>query len=223
MAIKVIITGTTGMVGEGVLSECLRSNEVSAVLCVSRRPSGYSHPKMSELLVADFSDVKTLEDRFRDFDACFFCLGTSSIGMNEAAYRRVTYDLTVNFAESILKVNPGLTFCYVSGAGTNADGKIMWAKVKGETEKRLLGMFKHAFMFRPGFMQPVKRQKFALGFYKYVRWMYPALRRLFPAYVGTLKEVARAMIRAAQNGAPLPILEVKDIRKLALSGIQKNT
>lgn len=220
MSIRVIITGATGMVGEGVLHECLHHAEVEKVLIINRKASGFKHPKLEEIVHADFYDLSLVENRLAGYTACFFCLGVSAIGMTEEKYHRITFDLTLNFAQTVLKLNPELIFCYVSGSGTDstARGKLMWARVKGKTENQLLAMgFNDAYMFRPGFMFPTPGLKNTLKYYRYLNWMYPALRKIFPAYVSTLKELGIAMIHAATDGYDKSVLEVKDIVALAKS------
>ncbi|MBO3269827.1 epimerase [Hymenobacter defluvii] len=216
MKLRVILTGATGMVGEGVLIECLHHPEVEQVLSVSRRASGMKHPKLREILHEDFHDLTPIQDQLVGYNACFFCLGVSSVGMKEPEYRRLTYDLTLHFAQTLLPRNPGLTFCFVSGAGTNPTGRQMWARVKGETENALLQLgFKDAYMFRPAFMRATPGQQRVKGYYKFIGWLYPVLRRLFPKYISTLKEVGQAMLHVAQRGYPKHVLEVPDIVQLA--------
>lgn len=214
MKLRVILTGATGMVGEGVLLECLINPDVEQVLSVSRRASGRTHPKLREILHADFHDLTPIQEQLAGYNACFFCLGVSSMGMKEPEYRRATYDLTLHFAQTLLPRNPDLTFCYVSGAGTDGNLKSgqMWARVKGETENALLGLgFRGAYMFRPGFMKATPGQQHVLSYYKYFDWLYPVLRALTPRYVSTLAEVGQAMLRVAQHGYLRSVLEVPDI------------
>ncbi|AIZ64044.1 epimerase [Hymenobacter sp. DG25B] len=218
MKIKAILTGATGMVGEGVLHECLNHPEVEQVLSISRKPSGITHPKLREILHEDFLDLSPIQDQLTGYNACFFCLGVSSVGMKEPEYRRLTYNLTLHFAQTLLPLNPGLTFCYVSGAGTDSTekGRQMWARVKGKTENELLHMgFAHAYMFRPGFMQATPGLQHTLPYYKYFGWLYPALRKFLPQYVSTLKELGLAMINVVQKGYFKPVLEVPNIVALA--------
>ncbi|MCA0753885.1 NAD-dependent epimerase/dehydratase family protein [Paenibacillus sp. N4] len=215
---RVIITGATGMVGEGVLHECLLNPDVERVLVVNRTPCGVSHAKLSEIVHGDLFDLSELEPQLRGFDACFFCLGVSSVGMSEQAYSRVTYDLTLYVAELLAKLNPEMVFCYVTGSGTDSteQGRSMWARVKGRTENRLLQLpFKRAYMFRPGYIHPIKGLKNTHGYYKALSWMYPALRLLLPKHVITLKELGRAMINSVTTDYESSILESKDIAKLA--------
>ncbi|MFD2785506.1 Rossmann-fold NAD(P)-binding domain-containing protein [Hymenobacter rubripertinctus] len=215
MKLRVIVTGATGMVGEGVLHEALLSPEVAQVLSISRRPSGHTHPKLREILHENFLDLAPIADQLTGYDACFFCLGVSSVGLKEPAYRRLTYALTLHFARTLLARNgPELTFCYVSGAGTDGTGRgrQMWARVKGETENALLGLgFRAAYMFRPGFLRPTPGLRHALGYYRYLGWLYPVLRRVAPRYVSTLSEIGRAMLRVAERGYAKPVLEVPDM------------
>ncbi|MEX1241696.1 MAG: NAD-dependent epimerase/dehydratase family protein [Cyclobacteriaceae bacterium] len=216
--IKVIITGTTGMVGEGVLLECLSSSQVSGVLSVSRKPQGMSHPKLKEYVVRDFLDLDKGDNMLNGYDACFFCAGVSSIGMSEADYTRITYGTTIHFAKILAAQNPGMTFVYVSGAGTDSTekGRSMWARVKGRTENALLKMrFKRAHNFRPGFMKAVPGQRYTLTMYKYMAWMFPVLKLMSPNSASTLSQVAQAMIKCATTDVDKPIMEVSDINRLA--------
>jgi len=218
MSLKVIITGTTGMVGEGVLLECLQTPAVEAVLSLSRRPCGISHPKLREVLVPDLQNLTAVEDQLRGYDACFFCAGISSVGISKAEYERITHDLTLHVAQTLLRLNPGLSFTYVSGAGTDSreQSRQHWARVKGRTENELLALpFRHAYMFRPGFMKPTAGQQRVLSMYKYIGWLYPLTRNL--GYASTIQEVGQAMIAAIQTGYPKPVLEVRDIVALAKS------
>jgi len=215
--LRAIVTGASGMVGEGVLHECLRDPEVEAVLVLGRRPCGHSDPKLTEILVPDFFDLAKIEERLAGWNACFFCLGVSSVGRNEADYSRLTYDLTMNFARTLARRSPGAAFCYVSGQGTDSTekGRVMWARVKGRTENELRGLFARSYAFRPGYMQPAPGLAHALPYYAYISWAYPVLRRLFANSVTTLRELALAMIRAAKDGFDEPVVEVADIVRLA--------
>lgn len=216
MKIKAIITGATGMVGEGVLLECLSHPDVEQVLVINRKPGGVS-PKLREIVHADFFNLTPIEPQLVGYNACFFCLGVSSVGMANDAYRRVTYDLTLNVAQVLARSNPEMTFCYVTGKGTDSSekGRIAWARVKGATENALMRLFKKSFMFRPGFMKASPGQKNVKSYYKYFAWVYPVGRALYPAGFCTLQEVGQAMINAAGKGYPKQILDVEDIVKLA--------
>jgi uncharacterized protein YbjT (DUF2867 family) len=218
MKVRAIVTGATGMVGEGVLHECLEHNDVEQVLIINRKPSGIMHPKLKEIVHADFYDLSAVKSQLAGYNACFFCLGVTSIGKKEKEYHHLTYDLTIHFAETVVTQNADMVFCYVSGSGTDSTekGRSMWARVKGKTENRLMQMpFKRAYMFRPGFMKATKEAKNTPKAYKYFAWMYPVLRFLFPGFVCTLKEVGIAMINTVTKGYDKQILEVKDIVKLA--------
>jgi hypothetical protein len=217
MKIKAIITGTTGMVGEGVLLECLNHPDVEQVLVINRRPGGMSHPKLREIVHGDFFNLAPLEQRLIGFNACFFCLGVSSVGISKEEYTRNTYALTLSVAQLLAKLNPEMAFCYVTGAGTDSSehGRVAWARVKGATENALIRLFKQAYMFRPGFMKATPGQKNVKNFYKYIAWLYPVGRALYPAGFCTLQEVGLAMIKAVTKGYPKQILEVGDIVKLA--------
>lgn len=218
MGIKVILTSATGMAGEGVLYECLQHPAVNEVLIINRRPAEISHPKLKEILHEDFFDLSSAESRLSGYDACFFCLGVSSIGMKEPEYYRMSYTLTLNFANAVSRQNPAMTFCYISGASTDSteQGKSMWARVKGKTENDLMKLpFKAAYNFRPGYMHSHPGLKRTLKYYKYFSWMYPFMNRIIPNKVGTLEELGLGMINAARLGYEKNILEVKDIRILA--------
>jgi nucleoside-diphosphate-sugar epimerase len=217
MGIKVIITGATGMVGEGVLLECLDNPAVAEVLVINRKPGGRTNPKLREIIHNDFYNLLPIKDQLKGYDACFFCLGISSVGISKEDYKRTTYDLTMNVGKILLEVNPDLVFCYITGAGTDSSekGKIAWARVKGATENALLGLFKRSYMFRPGFMKVIPGQKNVKSFYKFFSWMYPIGRKYFPGGFCTIQEVGQAMINAATKGYPKKVLEVKDIVALA--------
>jgi len=216
--IKAIITGSTGMVGEGILLECLKHPDVESVLVINRKPCGVTHPRLKEIIHNDFFDLSSIEPSLAGYNACFFCAGVSSVGMKEPEYTRITYDLTLTFAKTLSKLNPDMIFCYVSGAGTDSSekGKMMWARVKGKTENDLMKLqFKNVYAFRPAFMKPTKGQQNAPAFLKYVIWLYPVLHGLFPQYFGTLSDVGLAMINCAVSGAEKKVLEAKDIAELA--------
>ena len=218
MKIKAIITGVTGMVGEGVLHECLLHSDVESVLVINRRPCGVKHEKLKEIIHKDFFDLTPVENQLAGYNACYFCTGVSSVGKKEEEYKRITYDLTINFAKTLIKLNSNMTFCYVSGSGTDSTekGKIMWARVKGKTENDLMNLgFKDAHMFRPGFIKPTKGLKNAYKVYKLFTPIYPVFRKLFPKYVVTLEETGLAMINVTLFGSGKKILECKDIVELS--------
>ncbi|GMV06030.1 MAG: hypothetical protein AMXMBFR53_23070 [Gemmatimonadota bacterium] len=215
---RVVIFGATGMVGGGALREALDAREVEEVVTVGRRPTGLSHPKLAEVVHDDLFDYTPVRDRLGGLDACFFCLGVTSAGMREDAYRRVTLDLTVAAARALLELSPGMTFCFVSGAGTDSTerGRVMWARVKGAAENALFGMpFKAVYAFRPAFIQPLRgtrsRTRLYLAFYAVTSPLYPLLRRLFPRWVTDSVTVGRALIRVAAEGYPKRILENEDV------------
>jgi uncharacterized protein YbjT (DUF2867 family) len=219
---RVAIFGASGMVGGGVLLECLDDPRVASVLVVGRRSCGVRHPKLEEVLHPDFFDFSALRDRFAGLDACFFCLGTTSAGKTEADYTRQTYDLTLAAAREIVRASSGAAFVYVSGVGTDSTerGRVMWARVKGRTENALRALgFRRAYMMRPGFIQPLRgvRSKTPLyqGFYVVLAPLFPLARKLFPRHVVTTVEVGRAMIRLAAQGDDKDILEPADINRLA--------
>jgi uncharacterized protein YbjT (DUF2867 family) len=216
--IRVIITGVTGMVGEGVLHECLLSPDVEKVLVVGRRPSGVQHPKLTEIVHKDFFDLSPIESQLAGFNACFFCLGVSSVGMKKPDYEKMTYDLTMNFARTLTKVNPDMSFCYISGAGTDSTekGRLHWARVKGKTENDLQKLgFRQTFLFRPGILKPTPGLKNTLGFYKWAGWLIPVFGLISPNLITSLAQLGKAMINAVNNGYSKNIIEVKDIRMLS--------
>jgi len=219
---RVAIFGASGMVGQGVLIECLDREEVSSVAVVGRSSCGVEHSKVEEILHGDFADYRLIEDRLVELDACFFCLGVSAAGLSEEDYRHVTFDFAVRAGETLVRLNPEMIFCYVSGAGTDSseNGRSMWARVKGMTENRLLEMpFKEAYMFRPGYIQPMKgvRSKTRLyqSLYTVMAPLYPVWKTLFPNLVTTTEKVGLAMIRVVAEGFPKQVLETRDINRLA--------
>jgi uncharacterized protein YbjT (DUF2867 family) len=219
---KVILFGASGMVGQGVLRECLRDPRVTTVLAVGRSSTAETHAKLRQIVHPDFTDFSSLEAELGGADACFFCLGVSSAGMSEADYRRVTFDFTLAAARTLAKASPGLTFIYVSGTGTDssARGRSMWARVKGETENALFALpFKRAYMFRPGFIQPMhgvtSRTRLYRLLYAVTTPLFPLVKLVSGKAATTTEDVGRAMIEAAANGAPQPLLENRDIRALA--------
>jgi uncharacterized protein YbjT (DUF2867 family) len=217
---KAILFGATGMVGQGVLRECLRSSEVEGVLSIGRRASRQQHPKLREIVHQDFADFFEIEGELSGYDACFFCLGVSSLGMKERDYRWVTYEFAVAAAQTLAKLNPGMTFIYVSGAGTDSSGlgSTMWARVKGQTENAIFKLFSKAYAFRPAYIQPldgiVPRTVWLRAAYAVVAPLYPVWKSLFPNYVTTTAQVGRAMIHVAREGAPKRVLENRDINAI---------
>ena len=218
---KVILFGATGMVGAGVLIECLEDPRVQSILVIGRQSVGITNPKLRELIRTDFFDYSDLRRDLAGHDACFFCLGVSVAGLSEPAYRRLTYELTVAAAEAVLAVNPGITFCYVSGEGTDSTerGRTMWARIKGRTENHLLRLPFKGFMFRPGYIQPMKgvRSKTRLyqTLYDIFGPLYPVLRRIAARHVTTTESVGRAMLEVAAGGYSRRVLENPDINLLA--------
>jgi uncharacterized protein YbjT (DUF2867 family) len=219
---NVVLFGATGMVGQGVLRECLLDPQVQSVLSVGRTATGQHHPKLREIIRGSLADLVSIEDQLRGYDACFFCLGISSAGMSEDDYRRVTYDLTIAVGQTLVRLNPGITFIYVSGAGTDSSehGRSMWARVKGRTENALLRMpFKAAYMFRPGVIRPLHGIRSKTRSY---RLLYIVLApfvilvsAIAPNSITTTEKMGRAMIHAAQKGASKALLGTRDINALA--------
>jgi uncharacterized protein YbjT (DUF2867 family) len=218
MKIKAIITGATGMVGEGVLLHCLANADVAEVLIVNRKHYDKQHPKLKELLLPDFMDLTKVTDQLTGYDACFFCAGVTSVGKKEPEYTHLTYDITLNFAETVAKLNPNLVFTYVSGSSTDSteQGSVMWARVKGRTENALFKLpYKKAYAFRPGIMKPVDGQQSLKGAYRWFMWLYPVVNFLAPKSTLTLHEVGQAMINCVIEGYDKPVLEIEDIRAAA--------
>lgn len=222
MKIKAIITGVTGMVGEGVLHECLFNPEVESVLVINRKPCGVKHEKLVEIIHKDFFDLTSIENQLAGYNACYFCAGVSSVGKKEGEYKRLTYDLTLNFGNTLVNTygeqSRTMTFCYVSGVGTDSTekGRSMWARVKGKTENDLLKLpFKEAYMFRPGYIQPIKGLKNTYKIYKVFVPFYPILKTLFSKYVVSLEEIGKSMINVTLYGSEKKILECKDISRLS--------
>lgn len=210
---KVILTGATGMVGEGVLLECLENPDVTEVLIVGRKPYGLTYPKLTELIVPDFLKINEYADKLKGYDACFFCAGISSVGLNEEKYTRITYDTTLAVAKTLLAQNPDMTFIYVSGRSTDDNGKMMWARVKGKTENDLMNLgFKGQYNFRPALMVPTHGQK-SIGTFQKI--LFHVFKYLMAKTTIPLKDVGRAMIHAVQRGYRKQVLEVEDIKALA--------
>jgi uncharacterized protein YbjT (DUF2867 family) len=218
---KVILFGATGMVGQGVLRECLLDASVESLLVVGRSPTGQRNPKLREILHTDFMDFSAIESELAGFDACFFCLGVSSIGMDEERYRHLTYDITLAAATVLAKLNPGMVFIYVTGRGTDSteQGRLMWARVKGKTENDLLKLpFKAAYMFRPAGIQPLHGIRSKTAWYQAIYVVaapiLTLLKRVAPKYVTTTEQVGRAMIKVARDGYSKPVLESEDINEV---------
>ena len=219
---KVLLVGATGMVGQGVLRECLLDPNVEKVVTVVRRPTGRKDKKLTEFVQPDLATLATLEPQLKGFDACFFCAGVSALGLSEKEYTRLTYDLTFGVARTLLHTSPDLTFVYVSGAGTDSSekGRMMWARVKGRTENALLSMpFRAAYMFRPGLIMPLHGIRSSTRWYNaayaVIRPIYPLLRRLAPSAITTTEQLGRAMLAVARKGYSTHILEMADINRLA--------
>jgi uncharacterized protein YbjT (DUF2867 family) len=218
MKIKVILTGATGMVGEGVLLECLRNPDITEVLMVNRKHFSIEHPKLKECVVPDFLSLSKYSVQLSGYDACFYCAGISSRGMKEPEYSQITYDTTIHFAKRLNELNPNMIFDYISGSLTDNSekGNFMWARVKGKTENALLKIpFKKVYNFRPGFMKPSEGQKNVKSYYKIIGSLYPFLKLIFPNQVSTLSQVGQAMINSVLKGYSSQILEIKDIKSLA--------
>jgi uncharacterized protein YbjT (DUF2867 family) len=218
---KVILFGSTGMVGQGALKACLADPEVTQVLAVNRSSLGQTHPKLKEILHKDFFDFKPIEKELTGYDACFFCLGVSSAGMNEDKYTVLTYDLTMAAAKVLARINPAMTFIYVSGSGTDSGekGSMMWARVKGKTENDLLKLpFKAVYLFRPGAIEPmdgiVPKNKWLGWLLAVMKPLFPILRVVFPKYVTTTRQLGGAMVRITRSGVPSRVVESWDINKL---------
>jgi len=218
---KTVIFGASGMVGQGVLRECLLDPEVDQVVSVVRKSTGQSDSKLREVVHSDFMDFSGIENELSGYDACFFCLGVSSGGMTEAEYTRVTYGITMAAAQTLARLNPEMTFEYITGTGTDSSemGRSMWARVKGKTENALLALpFKAAYMFRPGFIQPLhgiqSKTRAYQVFYAVTKPLLPAFKAIFPQYVTTTERLGKAMIAVAKHGYPKKVLEMKDINNV---------
>lgn len=217
---NIILFGATGMVGQGVLRECVLAPDVKTALCIGRSPSRSGHLKVCDLVLHDLTDYAQVAGELSGFDECFFCLGVSSSGMNEADYSRITYSITMAAAETLAKLNPQMTFIYVSGQGTDSSerGRVMWARVKGKTENALLQLPFHAYMLRPGVIEPLhgieSRTPLYRLFYKVLGWLLPAMKTLFPNSITTTEQIGRAMLQIARHGGAKKVLETKDINLL---------
>jgi uncharacterized protein YbjT (DUF2867 family) len=219
--VRVLLFGATGMVGQGALRECLLDPGVRSVLAVGRSSTGKKAEKLRELVLPDVAELSEVEAELAGFDACFFCLGVSSVGMSEERYTQLTYDLTLSVAQTLARLNSGMTFVYVSGAGTDSSerGRTMWARVKGRTENALLRLpFQAAYMFRPALIVPMHGVRSKTGWYRVLYALmtpfYPALKALFPNGITTTERVGRAMLAVARRGYSKPVLETRDINSL---------
>jgi uncharacterized protein YbjT (DUF2867 family) len=215
---KLIITGATGMVGEGVLHEALQDREVEKIVVVNRRHVGYNNPKVEEVILPDFFNITDELSGLRDYDSCLFCLGVSSVGMDKMKYEELTYTLTMNFARTLLKSNPRMSFQYISGAGTDTSekGRIHWARVKGKTENDLMKLgFLKVYCLRPGYLQPIPGMKNTHRYYSFVKWAFAPLKAIFPNWANSLSDFGLAMIELAQNGYHKNIIGIKEINQLA--------
>jgi uncharacterized protein YbjT (DUF2867 family) len=213
---KVVVFGATGMVGQGALRASLLAPDVDEVLAVIRTPTGVSHPKLREAELDDFADLTPIKEQLRGFDACLYCLGVSSVGMDDAAYTRVSYDYPLAAARTFAELNPQIAFVYVSGAGTNEQGRQMWQRVKGRAERDLIDLLPNAYAFRPGMIQPMHGVRSKTGYYNAIYTavgpLVPLLERLAPKYVTTTDKLSQAMLRAARVGFPNHIVENADFR-----------
>jgi hypothetical protein len=216
--LRIIITGTTGMVGEGVLHVCLQQPDVEAVLVINRKSIGITHPKLTEVLHADFYNLAAIEHQLKGYNACFFCLGISSVGVNKEQYYKTTYELTMHVAQTLSRLNTDMQFCYVSGAGTDSTekGRSSWARVKGKTENDLARLpFAATWAFRPAFIKPIPGLTRTHSFYKYINWLFPIGRAMAPGAFCSMQELGLAMIHVVQRGYPQAVIEGKDIIALA--------
>jgi len=216
--INVLITGATGMVGEGVLHECLNDPWIASVILLNRRSTGITHPKVTEIIISDLFAFKGNEPELNGIDACFYCLGTTSIGKSEEDYTHLTYELTLKIARRLLQLNARMTLCYVTAKGTDnsEQGKTMWARVKGKTENELAKMgFEQFFAFRPFMLTPTKGLRNSHGFYKYISWLFPLGKIIYPEGFCTLRELALAMIRVSYRGYSKMIITPTDMVKLS--------
>jgi hypothetical protein len=216
--LKVIITGSTGMVGEGVTKVCIDDPKISQILLINRRKSGFEHQKIKEIVIADLVNLSLFEDELCGYDACLYCLGVSSVGMNKSNYYKITYELTLNIAKLLSRFNKNMTFIYVSGAGTDSTEKRIgsWSAVKGKTENDLMKLpFKKVYGYRPGFLKPMKGTKYSHNYYKYINWIFPIGKRIMPDYFNTLEDLGKSMINILIYDFIKTIVKGKDIKLLA--------
>ncbi len=216
--LPILLTGATGMVGEGVLHECVLDENIEKIVVLGRKPCGYNHPKVSDLVTPDLMELSAIESQLSGFDACLFCSGISSVGVNQEDFHRMTYTLTLHIANVLVKKNPTMTFCYISGASTDSTekGRINWARVKGKTENDLMKLpFKAVYNFRPGVLTPTKGLKNTLSYYKYFGWLGSVVKLVAPNSISTLAQLGKAMIQVCTKGYQKNIVEVKDILELS--------
>ena len=217
---KVIVTGATGMVGEGVMHICLQNADIEEVLVLGRRSCAIIHPKLKEISLPDLFNLTPITAQLVGYDACYFCLGISSLGISADDYYRTTYTLTMHFGEILSKLNPQMTFCYISGAGTDSTekGRSRWARVKGKTENDLMKLpFRQVFAMRPGFIKPIEGMTRTNPLYKYVKWIFPFGRNMYPSGFCTMEELSNAMIIITQKGYHKKVIEGKDIIEISLN------
>lgn len=225
--LNVIITGATGMIGEGVLHECLKHSHIEKVLVITRRPTGYSDPKLQEIVHDDFMDLTSISDQLSGYNACYYCIGVTSVGKSEEEYTRQTYSMTMNLARPLSVLNPEMTFCFISGAGTDSTGtsRSMWARVKGKTENELMKLpFGAVYCFRPGAIEPflpLRPTQTYFKTYRYFSWLMSVMKFVSPGMVITLKDLAASMIHASLTGYPKNVLEMKDMKILAKANVEK--
>ena len=215
---KIIITGVTGMVGEGVLHECTLREDIKEILILSRKPAGINHPKVKEVLVKGFYNLSDIESQLLGYDGCLFCLGTTSVGKTDEEFYKISYTLTMSLANTLVRISPNMTFCYISGSGTDSSekGRLAWARTKGKVENDLIKLpFKDVYNFRPGYLHPTPSMKNTLSYYKYFSWLYPVVKVIMPNFVSKLSDLGQAMINACAKGYEKQILEVEDILILA--------
>lgn len=206
------------MVGEGVLQVCLENPLIEKVVALNRKTVGFNHPKLTEILLPDFHELKTVENQLKGLDACYHCMGVSSLGIDEASYKDITYTLSILLGETFSRLNPGSVFCYLSGAGTDATetSKMAWARLKGRTENELAQMpFSAMYRYRPGFIKPLPGAKHVQAFYKYVDWLFPLGKTLLPEHFSTIEEIGRSMIQVTRKEDEVKTLAGKDIRRLS--------
>lgn len=216
--LTILLTGATGMVGEGVLHECVLDENIEKIVVLGRKPCGYNHPKVSDLVTPDLLELSAIENQLSGFDACLFCSGISSVGVSQEDFYQMTYTLTLHVANLLVKKNPTMTFCYISGASTDSTekGRVNWARVKGKTENDLMKLpFKAVYNFRPGVLTPTKRLKNTLSYYKYFGWLGSVVKFVAPNSISTLAQLGKAMIKVCTKGYQKNIVEVKDILELA--------